>query len=334
MFNLEVPLVDKEDKIFKCGPNLIAPTSTINGIKKLDPSLISLANNHILDQGEEGLHSTIKLLKENGIPYIGVGENLKEANKGYILEKFGKKIGVYSCAEIEFTIATDNSCGANPFDSFESLDYIEKLRKECDYLIVLYHGGKEHYRYPSSYLQKVCRKISEKGADLIVCQHSHCIGCYEEYNNSTIVYGQGNFIFDDSESEYWQTSLIINLDIENNYKVSYIPIRKNKNVVSLAMGEDKKKILEEFNNRSKEILEENFIENNYKEFSMEMLDGYLYNFCGMNKWLRRIDKYIFKKYFFKKIYNAKKLIALQNFIECEAHRELLLKGIKERIERN
>lgn len=60
---------------------------------------------------------------------------------------------------------------------------------------MLYHGGKEYYRYSSPNLQKTCRKMTEKGADLVLCQHSHCIGSYEEYNDSTILYGQGNFIF-------------------------------------------------------------------------------------------------------------------------------------------
>lgn len=51
-FNLEVPLTDKEEPIPKCGPNLVTHIITINGIKALNPSLIALANNHILDQGE------------------------------------------------------------------------------------------------------------------------------------------------------------------------------------------------------------------------------------------------------------------------------------------
>ena len=58
IFNLEVPLTDTEDPIDKCGPNLIAPTSVIKGIKALEPSLLTLANNHIFDQGEQGLQST------------------------------------------------------------------------------------------------------------------------------------------------------------------------------------------------------------------------------------------------------------------------------------
>lgn len=44
--------------IAKCGHNLIAPTSSVNGIKALNPSLLTLANNHILDQEEQGLKLT------------------------------------------------------------------------------------------------------------------------------------------------------------------------------------------------------------------------------------------------------------------------------------
>ena len=43
--------------------------------------------------------------------------------------------------------------------------------------------------YPSPYLQKVCRKIIDYGADIIVCQHSNCIGCYENYSKGEIIYG-------------------------------------------------------------------------------------------------------------------------------------------------
>ncbi|EYE87683.1 hypothetical protein Q428_12030 [Fervidicella metallireducens AeB] len=162
IFNLEVPLTEKEEPIPKCGPNLIAPTSTINGIKALNPSLLTLANNHILDQGELGFKSTQDILNKNNIPFIGIGNNLSEASKPYIIQQDGLKIGVYNCAEHEFTIATEETPGANPFEPLESLDQIHNLKEECDYVIVLYHGGKEHYRYPSPYLQKVCRKMAQK----------------------------------------------------------------------------------------------------------------------------------------------------------------------------
>lgn len=124
IFNLETPLTDKEEPIPKYGPNLFAPTETVNGIKKLDPSLLVLANNHILDQGVKGFYTTIKALQDKDINFIGAGKNIYDASKPFKIEKNGQRIGFYCCAEHEFTIATDDKPGANPFDPLESLDHI------------------------------------------------------------------------------------------------------------------------------------------------------------------------------------------------------------------
>ena len=153
IFNLEVPLCDNAAPIEKCGPALIASTYTISGYNALGVDLLTLANNHIMDQDNQGLISTINLLNGNGIAYLGAGETLEQAKKPYNFQLDGKKIGVYACAEHEFSIADDKAPGANPFDPFESLDHIAEMKGECDYAIVLYHGGKEHYRYPSPSLQ-------------------------------------------------------------------------------------------------------------------------------------------------------------------------------------
>ena len=74
IFNLEVPLTDIKSPLEKCGPALIAPTRTIGGIKAMNPSLLCLANNHILDQGENGLASTTRLLNEHHIQYMALGK--------------------------------------------------------------------------------------------------------------------------------------------------------------------------------------------------------------------------------------------------------------------
>ena len=187
IFNLELPLTDDASPIEKCGPNLIAPTSTIAGLKAIDPHFFTLANNHIMDQGAKGLEATMRVLDQAGIAYAGAGVDLAHAQAAasYVMEREGVRVGIYCCAEYEFSIADENTPGANPFDPFESLDHVKALKENCDYVIVLYHGGKEHYRYPSPYLQKVCRKLVSKGADLVVCQHSHCIGCEEKWHKGT-----------------------------------------------------------------------------------------------------------------------------------------------------
>lgn len=258
IFNLEVPLTDEESPIKKCGPNLIAPYKTVNGYKALGIDLLTLANNHILDQDAQGLDSTRRTLDEAGIAYLGAGNTPEEAAKPYIFENAGKRFGVYACAEHEYSIVSDTTSGANPYDPLASFDHVQKLKTECDFAIVLYHGGKEHYRYPSPDLQRICHKFIEKGADLIVCQHTHCIGCEEKYSGGTIIYGQGNFLFDGEDSEYWQTSVLI--AVGNDLQVSYIPVVKEHTAVRLAAGCIKERILKEFEERNKQIQEDGFIE--------------------------------------------------------------------------
>ena len=108
---------------------------------------------------------------------------------------------------------------------------------------MLYRGGKEHYRYPSPYLQKICKKMVKKGADLVICQHSQCIGCYEDYEGSTIIYGQGNFLFDKYDREFLKTSLLIQVSINDGLHVEYIPIAKKGNGVRLSTGQVTEDIL-------------------------------------------------------------------------------------------
>lgn len=335
IFNLEVPLADIETPINKCGPNLIASTKSGLGIKALGVNFLTLANNHILDQGEKGLESTLKTLKELKIAFAGVGNSIEEASKSFIFEIENKKIGIYCCAEHEFSIVSKENIGANPFDPLESLDHIQNLKKQVDYVIVLYHGGKEHYRYPSPNLQKTCRKIIEKGGDLVICQHTHCIGCEEKWKDGTIVYGQGNFLFDHSESEFWKTSLLVN--IKNNFEIEYVPILKDGFSVKLADEESKNKILSDFYKRSEEIKEEGFIEKEYEKISeleyiryLSMAQGNRYNSL-LFRVVNKLTGYKLKEYILKCFYSKKDITALYNLIACEVHRENFLYSLNKKI---
>jgi poly-gamma-glutamate synthesis protein (capsule biosynthesis protein) len=332
VFNLEIPITDSNGKIYKAGPNLKAPTSVIKGVRFLNPTVLTLANNHIMDYGKVGLIDTFHILQSNNIKYCGAGNDLNEASKPFIFVKNSVTIGIYSCAEHEFGIAGIADSGANPFDPLETPDQIAKLKSSCDYVIVLYHGGKEHYRYPSPQLQKNCRKLVEKGADLVVCQHSHCVGAYEHYCSGTIIYGQGNFIFDYLEHECWQTSLLIKVNIDNNlFKIDYIPIYKKNNIIRIAENDLKEKIIRQFYERSEKIKDPNNVKVLYNKYSINNIDNYLRTFVGFGKWMSRIDRFILKGLFLKLIYKRKRRLIIQNFIECDAHRELIIDGLKEKM---
>jgi hypothetical protein len=333
IFNLELPLSDTLKPIGKDGPNLIAPAATLNGIKLLNPTLLGLSNNHIMDHDDQGMFQTIDQLSGNNIDYVGAGKNLEAAAKPRIIESGGLKIGIYACAEYEFSIAEENKAGANPFDALESPDHIARLKSKCDYVIVLHHGGKEVYRYPSPNLKKVCRKMAEKGADLIICQHSHCIGAYENYSGCVIVYGQGNFLFDLTDNEFWKTSLLVKATFDKKLTVDFIPFCKKGIGIELAGPDVSEEILNAFYERSENILLPGFIEKEYDKFCNENGLYYLGAFAGLGRVSRKIDG-LLNGIITKRIYSMKKMHMLQNFIECEAHRELVVRYLNMRRKKN
>lgn len=330
IFNIEAPITDTVSPIPKCGPNLRIPSVCIQGLSSLKVDLATLANNHILDQGEKGLFDTYRYLEKAGIRHVGTGDNLQYARKPFVFPFSGKRIGVFACAEHEFSIATESRAGANPFDPLECPDDVQKLKQECDYVIVLYHGGKEFYRYPSPLLQKTCRKLIEKGADLVICQHSHCIGCEEEYQGGTIVYGQGNFIFDRKSDEFWNSGLLVQID--DHFHIDYIPLIKNGSSVMKASETESKQILMGFYKRSKEILEKGFVQQRYSEFAGEKCNYYL---SASNptpntlfrKVIGRLTKNTYQQRKMEARLGTRGALKLLNCLDCEAHRELFIEGL-------
>ena len=332
VFNLEVPLTDASTPIDKFGNNLKSPTKTIYGYKALEPIFLTLANNHSLDQGVEGLTTTLELLNKHDIKNAGAGDNVKEAKKPFIFEKDGIRIGFYLCAEHEFTVASCHTMGANPFDVLESFDDVEALKKTCDYVIVLYHGGKEFYRYPSPMLQRYCRKFVDKGANLVICQHSHCIGSREDYGEGTIIYGQGNFIFN-SESyinhkEFVKDSLLIRVEAtKDSFIISEVPIRSTEMGTRLATESEADETLTAYKQRSEHIRDAHFVVQAYKDFADTHVKRYLREFIGRSFIIRAINA-LFGRKLMQLLLGKTSYLAIQNYLECEAHHELFLQGIK------
>lgn len=334
IFNLETPLVDVATPIAKCGPCLRADTATVAGIKEFGTDFLTLANNHIMDQGNQGLYSTTQALQNAGIAYAGIGDTLAEASAPHVVTVEGITIGIYCCAEHEFTIATDTQPGANPYDPLVCFDAVRDLRNKCDYLIVLYHGGKEYFRYPSPGVRKLCRKFVDCGADIVLCQHTHCIGCEEDYAGKKIVYGQGNFLFDHSEKEEWQTSLLVECDVtENSVAVRYHPLRKQGNITSLAEAEDAKQIMGDFYTRSQELLSDEIWHKRYREFALKSYEQLMFRINGkLNRsvffrGMSRLFGSRWTKWYLKACYDRQAKLVLRNTVESESWRELLMEAI-------
>lgn len=254
--NLECALTESEGAIRKFGPNIKGPTASAATLRKAGVTDCGLANNHMLDFGVTGMRDTISALEGANLRWFGAGENDVEARKPLIIEQDGMRVGVLAAVEHEYTYALPNQPGAAPFDPFDMLTDIAALRRECDAVVVLYHGGKEQCEYPSPRLRKACQAMARLGADLVLCQHSHIIGCMEEYEGSTIVYGQGNFNF--VKEAYanlpgWNSGLMVHVAFDHGMQVSYTPVVSTGHGIRLAQGEEKQAILDGFAARSETL---------------------------------------------------------------------------------
>ena len=333
ILNLETPITSYSKPINKCGKSQRTCNNSIDILQYLRIDLLALANNHIMDYGEVGLRDTILELDKRSIAHVGAGKDIIEASNPYVvITKDNKKMGIYNCCEHEFNIVTPNSPGANPYDPLTSFEHIEDLRKKCDYIIVLYHGGKEYYPYPTPNLQKACHKMIDKGADLVIVQHTHCIGCDELYHDGTIVYGQGNFYSTGTDQRVRPESLLIRVDT-NSRRIEYIPIRKDKNTIELAHKNDAYSILNSFNKRSEDIKIEGFIESSYKDYTMSQMINYGKYFAVkgslIDKALNKISRGKYSERKVKSYFTLKRSLEIENMINCETHRECIVSIMKQ-----
>lgn len=252
--NLECALTTTEGAIKKFGPALKADPKCADALKKVGVTDVMLSNNHVFDFGVQGLKDTIANLERVGLPYSGVGENEMDARKPYVIEQDGKKIGFINVCEHEYSYALPDRMGANAFDPFITMQDIRALKKQTDYVIVLYHGGKELCQYPSPRLRNLSHEMVLCGADVVVAQHSHCIGCYEEFEGAHIVYGQGNFHFCwQNRAPLWDDALLIELDITDKVGIKFIPITTTSDRIDVAKGEKGEEILSSFASRNEEL---------------------------------------------------------------------------------
>ena len=249
--NVEFALTDSTNEIRKFGPNLKASPAVAQTMKKLGVNYCGLSNNHIFDFGVEGALDSMKALDEAGIVYTGFGKNYDDSRTDLVVEKDGEKLCIIAVCEHEYSYALEDRMGSRPFDEFDTMEDIRRAKAENDRVVVIYHGGKEHCRYPSPRLLRVCRAMVRNGADVVLCQHTHCIGCYENYQGGHILYGQGNFHFSripgfDSDPSTWNGSLAVKYDSAAN-EIEFVPlVNSGEYGIALAKGQQKEKILSDF----------------------------------------------------------------------------------------
>lgn len=211
--NVECLIGDAGEPITKSGPHLKTTKKAVESLTEANFHVGTLANNHIMDFGEDGLLHTMEYLKTRGLDLIGAGATHEEATKPYISTIKGTKVAVINCAEGEFSRSIDGGPGVYGLED-EQLDrQIRDLKTSCDVVIVIFHGGREYAPTPPPYIVQSLRRAVKAGADAVIGHHPHVPQGIEIYKGVPIAYSLGNFVFwQESEAKYRHTGYMLHLD--------------------------------------------------------------------------------------------------------------------------
>ena len=248
VINLETPFGRPEDfePIKKSGPNLISLPEFQKYIELLAPDAVCLANNHAGDFGEAPLLHTQKALCEMGIQPFGAGADIEEAYAPAILEKDGTKIALIGVCENEFGCATEKSGGSAGFSLARVTEAILCAKADACLPIVFFHGGNEHFAFPSPRKKELYRHFVDLGAAAVIAMHTHCPQGYEFYRGAPIVYSMGNFFFPAPDYSYgprfavWAYGYMTELTFEEGkIGLEAVPYRQSFDGVELLEGEER-----------------------------------------------------------------------------------------------
>jgi poly-gamma-glutamate synthesis protein (capsule biosynthesis protein) len=241
LINLETPLTP-DCKLTQEGMTFCGDLKNVQGLVYAGVNVASIANNHMGNQGLEGIQSTVNVLKQHNINVTGNGEPA-------IVSVHGMTIGF-----LGYNGVGNKQKGIAYADIDQIRQDIQTLKQRANIIVVAMHWGTEYTSTPNTFQVELAHKIIDAGADLIIGNHPHWVQGVEEYNGKFIAYSHGNLVFDQMWSQETREGVVGRYTFTNNKltNVQFIPvIIENYSQPRFAAQQEATKILERMKNGSK-----------------------------------------------------------------------------------
>jgi hypothetical protein len=196
--NLESPCVVEAKPVKNKPPELVfqTPACRLQELVEAGFSAVTLANNHVLDCGPNGLSETLQEIKRAGLYHAGAGMNLADALKPAFIPVRGVTVGL--TAFCYGPPADHSSPGVAPCDPLVMREVLRTARAESDIVIAALHDGLEYSDVPPAKTRSRFRFLAENGADIVIGHHPHVLQGLEWYGSTPIAYSLGDFLFHNS----------------------------------------------------------------------------------------------------------------------------------------
>jgi len=227
--NLETPITEGPEipdfeMVFRSNPG------TEQTLKQAGFSVLSLANNHTPNFGEQGLKDTFNYLAEVGIKFVGAGNNEQEANQPVYIETKGIKFAFLAYNDTYVVPAsyeaTNNHAGTAFMRIERMTEAVKETKQKTDFVIVSLHAGIEYTDKPNDSQVNFAHAAIDAGADLVIGHHPHVVQTMEKYKGKYIFYSLGNFVFDQPQSQETKEGLAIKVYFAKDgiNKISLLPV--------------------------------------------------------------------------------------------------------------
>lgn len=221
--NLETPIAGVEFGLSGF-PKFNAPSEIAQVLKDLGVDIVTLANNHVLDQGEKGLLKTIENLEKASLIYDGAYKSVEDSETLRIYHVNGLKVCFLSFTSkingIELPL--EKTYLVNYLKATSILKICKLLRRIkrdniADIIILNLHFGEEYHLYPNHEQKEIAASLSDAGADVIIGHHPHVLQPPQWIENSKgkrtfVAYSLGNF-FSGQNGLYRQIGAVLKLKI-------------------------------------------------------------------------------------------------------------------------
>jgi poly-gamma-glutamate synthesis protein (capsule biosynthesis protein) len=272
-------------------PQIGMSSEAIDGLTYAGFNVVSLANNHAMQHGKEGVLRTIRLLDCQKIRSIGIEAPERQIHNCFVYEEGDVKVRLlgYNCRPPKYSRAPLYVQG----DLNRIIDDIRCTRRKSDICVVSLHWGDEFVECPSPGQVRMAHAVLDAGAHLIIGHHPHIPQGIEQYGEGLVAYSLGNFVFDLRQRRFRKT-MILKCRFSKSGIVDFEvrPVLINGlHQPEIARGSTSYRLLDEFARLSSMISPDGMVSNDEAAHAYERLvkrrvrqvrrEKYLYYFAHM-----------------------------------------------------
>ncbi|WP_161962455.1 CapA family protein [Nocardioides speluncae] len=193
--HLETPLAPKGGP-YSGYPQFSVPPQLAADLEDIGYDACSTASNHSVDQGFDGVTTTLDALDRAGLVHTGTARSRAEADQPTVLEAEGMRIGwlSYTFGTNGLPVDSDKPWSVNLIDPDRIIADAKQARAEgADAVLVALHWGDEYATEPSSYQTEIAEQLTKsKAITMVYGHHAHVVQPVEKVNGTWVVYGLGN----------------------------------------------------------------------------------------------------------------------------------------------